>query len=79
MGPQYFNHLSDSLELLQFALLQGFPQEKVVLLLSGFVIAFSFSELLFKFRKTLLVAFLVAILNSRDLLLQSGANTVFLG
>jgi hypothetical protein len=64
---------------LQFALLQGFPQEKVMLLLSGFVIAFSSSELLFKFRKTLLVAFLVAILNSRDLLLQSGANTVFLG
>lgn len=49
-----------------------------MLLLSGFVIALSFGELLFKFRKTLLVTFLLAILNARNLLLQSSANTVFL-
>lgn len=49
-----------------------------MLLLRSFVIALSFSELLFKFRKALLIAFLLAILNARNLLLQSSANVVFL-
>ena len=49
-----------------------------MLLLSGFVIALSFSELFFKFRKTLLIAFLFATLNARNLLLQSSADVMCL-
>jgi hypothetical protein len=50
-----------------------------MLFISGFVIAFSFSELLLEFRKTLLVASLSVILDARNLLLQSSTDAVFLG
>ncbi len=50
-----------------------------MLFLGGFVITFSFGELLFKFSKALLVAFLSVILNARNLLLQSSVDAVLLG
>lgn len=49
-----------------------------MLLLSDVLIALSFSELLFKFRKALLVAFLLTTLDARNLLLQSIADVVCL-
>jgi hypothetical protein len=76
MCPNYLNHLSESLELHLFTLPQRLPQENVVLFISGFVIAFSFSELLLEFRKTLLIAFLSAILSAWNLLFQSSADAV---
>lgn len=49
-----------------------------MLLLSDVLIALSFSKLLFKFRKALLVAFLLTTLDARNLLLQSIADVVCL-
>src|SRR6266851_1514344 len=74
LGRRYFIYLSESLELLQFTFPQGPPQEDFVLLFEGFVIAFSFSELLFKFRNTFLITFLGVILDARNLVLYSSAK-----